>query len=79
MSRLFKTGEWVFVNADVVNAKGETIIPKGGEARVMVFDPSKGETPFGLRTPTGFITQVYVNEAILVKNPARARETPTGA
>lgn len=79
MSRQFKTGEWVFVNHDVTNAKGEIIIPVGGEARVMVYDPSKGETPFGLRSADGCITQAYVGQTSLSKNPARARETPTGA
>lgn len=78
MSRQFKTGEWAFLNHDITNPKGEVILVAGSEVRVMVYDPSKGETPLGIRLNDGSITQAYVAESSLSKNPARARETPSG-
>lgn len=79
MSRLFKTGEWVLVNTELTTSKGEVLVPAGGEARIMVYDPSKEATPYGLRTPEGHVTQIYVAESTLCKHPARAHETPSGA
>lgn len=78
MSRQFKTGEWVLLANNFTNSKNEIIAEAGTEARIMVYDPSKEETPYGLRTPTGSITQGYVGESMLVKYPARANETPVG-
>lgn len=78
MSRQFKTGEWFIAKEDIV-AKNAVLVPAGEEARIMVYDPSKGETPYGIRTVTGFITEAYVAESVMVKNPARAHETPKGA
>lgn len=75
-ARLFKTGEFVKVNVDVINSKNELVVAAGGSARIMVFDPAKGDTPYGLRTDGGCITQAFVAESILVKDPSMAHHTP---
>lgn len=76
--RRFKTGEFILVGEDIVNSKGEVVVPAGGSARIMVFDPSKGDTPYGLRGNEGVMTQAYVGEAMLHKDPSMAHHTPKG-
>ncbi len=76
--RNYACGEFVFVTEDITTTKGEVVAMTGGEARIMVYDPSKGDTPYGIRGVDGHVTYVYVGEKSLAKNPAKAHLTPGG-
>lgn len=77
-TRNYKTGEFFLAKEEIKNAKGEVLVPVGDVARIMVYDPSKEPTPYGIRTEHGHITQVYVGEEVMTKDPSRAHETPIG-
>jgi cytosine/adenosine deaminase-related metal-dependent hydrolase len=74
--RKFKTGEWVLAGEQILNQKGEVYLEVGESACLMVFDPSKGETPNCIRKPDTYINAVWVSEAQLAKDPSKAHLTP---
>lgn len=74
--RNFATGEHIFVAEDVLTANGVVVALQGGEARIMVYDPAKGDTPYGIRGEGGHSTQTFVAESVLRKNPAKEHLTP---
>lgn len=78
IERNYRTGEWIYASCDIIDSTGKIYLTEGEEARIMVFDPSKGETPYGLRGTEGTLTAAYVSEAQMRKNPGKAHLTPLG-
>lgn len=78
LTRNFKIGEHILANGDIPDLTGGVYLADGDTACIMVYDPSKGETPYGLRRQDEHINSVYVGEAQLRKDPSRAHLTPKG-